>query len=68
MICIEQMHERNQGKGFSFHSWDFVRGCAIGWCSLNDPHAEFDADESIFDYDEGPAQMKWLQDHEFYKK
>ena len=40
------------GKGFAFHSWDFVTGYAIGWCSLNDPHAEFDADESTFDCDE----------------
>ena len=32
--CGADEYITHLGNGFQFHSWDFVRGYVIGWCSV----------------------------------
>jgi hypothetical protein len=32
--CGADEYITHLGNGFQFHSWDFVRGHVIGWCSV----------------------------------
>ena len=51
------------GKGFQFHTWDFIRGYVTGWCSVNPPGSGSDADEAEFDCAEGPSSAGWMVGH-----
>ena len=41
------------GKGFAFHSWDFVTGYVTGFCKAS-PGTSSDADQASWDCDNGP--------------
>jgi len=41
------------GKGFAFHSWDFVRGYVTGFCTAS-PGTSSDADQASWDCDRSP--------------
>jgi hypothetical protein len=43
------------GKGFQFHTWEFVKGYVNGFCSVpGNEHTGSDADEAAWDCDKGP--------------
>jgi hypothetical protein len=47
------------GKGFAFHSKEFVRGYVNGFCSV-DPNTSSDSDHASFDCDKGPDSASWV--------
>ena len=47
------------GKGFAFHSKDFVKGYVNGFCTI-DPKASSDADQATFDCARGPDSASWV--------
>ena len=55
------------GKGFYFHTRDFVRGYLTGFCSV-DPKASSNTDEATFDCEKGPSQSLWMVGNAAYKE
>ena len=49
------------GKGFAFHSWDFVRGYVTGFCTAS-PGTSSDADQASWDCDKGPDSASWVDE------
>jgi hypothetical protein len=49
------------GKGFAFHSWDFVRGYVTGFCRAS-PGTSSDADQASWDCDKGPDSALWMDE------
>ncbi|HEY7570144.1 MAG TPA: hypothetical protein VH796_02125 [Nitrososphaeraceae archaeon] len=49
------------GKGFAFHSWDFVTGYVTGFCKAS-PGTSSDADQASWDCDEGPDSASWADE------
>jgi hypothetical protein len=49
------------GKGFTFHSWDFVRGYVTGFC-IASPGTSSDADQASWDCDKGPDSASWVNE------
>ena len=49
------------GKGFAFHSWDFVRGYVTGFCKAS-PGTSSDADQASWDCDKGPDSASWVDE------
>ena len=49
------------GKGFTFHSWDFVRGYVTGFCKAS-PGTSSDADQAGWDCDKGPDSASWVDE------
>jgi len=49
------------GKGFAFHSWDFVRGYVTGFCTAS-PGTSSDADQDGWDCDKGPDSASWVDE------
>lgn len=54
------------GKGFAFHTQDFITGFVNGYCSIVWPPMSkaasdvgFDADEASFSCKEGPSSARW---------
>ena len=47
------------GKGFAFHSWDFVRDYVTGFCKAT-PGTSSDADQASWDCDKGPDSASWV--------
>lgn len=48
------------GKGFKFHTWDFVRGYVTGWCSIPaNKQSGSDADEAAWDCINGPSSANY---------
>jgi len=45
------------GKGFQFHTWEFVKGCVTGFCSVN-PGTSSDADQATWDCARGPSSAR----------
>jgi hypothetical protein len=50
-----------QGKGFAFHSWDFVRGYVTGFCKASSGTSS-DADQGSWDCDKGPDSASWVDE------
>ena len=46
------------GKGFAFHTWEFVKGYVTGFWSVN-PSTSSDADQSNWDCTKGPDSAGW---------
>ena len=57
------------GKGFQFHTRDFIHGFVNGYCSITWPpestatDAGFDADEASFSCREGPSSANWVSNN-----
>jgi len=49
------------GKGFTFHSWDFVRGYVTGFCTASRGTSS-DADQASWDCDKGPDSASWVDE------
>ncbi|HEY7571410.1 MAG TPA: hypothetical protein VH796_08575 [Nitrososphaeraceae archaeon] len=49
------------GKGFAFHSWDFVRGYIAGFCRAS-PGTSSDADQASWICDKGPDSASWVDE------
>jgi hypothetical protein len=48
------------GKGFKFHTWDFVKGYVTGWCSIPaNNQSGSDADEAAWDCINGPESANY---------
>lgn len=47
------------GKGFQYHTWKFVQGYVIGFCSVN-PGTSSDADQATWDCAKGPESASWV--------
>ena len=46
------------GKGFAFHSREFINGYINGFCSVS-PYASIDYDEAGWDCAKGPSSANW---------
>jgi hypothetical protein len=49
------------GKGFAFHSWDFVRGYVTGFCKASSGTSS-DSDQATFDCARGPDSASWVDE------
>jgi hypothetical protein len=47
------------GKGFAHHSWDFVKGYVMGFCSVSHGTSS-DADQATWDCNKGPESASWV--------
>jgi hypothetical protein len=47
------------GKGFQFHTWEFVQGYVNGFCSVS-PHTSSDAESATWDCAVGPTSASWM--------
>jgi hypothetical protein len=47
------------GKGFQFHTWEFVRGYVTGFCSVS-PGTSCDADQASWDCAVGPTSASGM--------
>jgi hypothetical protein len=48
------------GKGFAFHTRDFVTGYVDGFCSVAGPHMSSDSDKALWDCARGPSSAGWV--------
>jgi hypothetical protein len=54
------MYILQPGKGFQFHSHEFINGYVDGFCSIAGSGASSDADEATFDCDRGFSSAAWV--------
>lgn len=48
------------GKGFEFHTHDFISGYVDGYCSVAGPHMSSDSDKAFWDCARGPSSAGWV--------
>ena len=60
MTDTAQQYILQPGKGFQFHTWEFVKGYVNGFCSIAGPHSASDGDTAFFDCRYGPASASWI--------
>jgi hypothetical protein len=54
-----QMYISQPGKGFEFHSKQFVKGYIDGWCATTGGGSS-DADQASFDCSKGFSSAHWI--------
>ena len=47
------------GKGFAHHTWEFVKGYVMGFCSFS-PGTSSDDDQATWDCAKGPESASWV--------
>ena len=48
------------GKGFKFHTFEFVKGYVDGFCRVAGPHMSSDADQAAWNCRVGPDSASWV--------
>jgi hypothetical protein len=50
------------GKGFAFHTHDFIAGYVDGFCSIAGSHMSSDSDKAMWDCARGSDSASWVRD------
>ncbi|MGA9840778.1 MAG: hypothetical protein WBP64_16715 [Nitrososphaeraceae archaeon] len=48
------------GKGFQFHTPEFIRGYVTGFCSIAGSHFSSDSNKAFFSCEKGPGSAGWI--------
>ena len=51
------------GKGFQFHTSEFIRGYVTGFCSIAGSHFSSDSLKAIWSCDRGPDSASWVNEN-----
>ena len=61
LIALALLLKAETGKGFAFHSQEFVKGYVDGFCSVS-PNTSSDSDKAMWDCARGPSSAGWVGD------